>query len=64
MINDTLKTKLANLEKDGTVSHERYDRLLRQHFAGFLGGNIKKLLTASVPLSKDVMNFFKVAFSA
>jgi long-chain acyl-CoA synthetase len=29
-----------------------------------LGGNINKMLTASAPLSKDVMNFFKVALSA
>lgn len=29
-----------------------------------LGGNVKKMLTGSAPLSKEVMNFFKVAFSS
>lgn len=56
-------TKLANLERDGTVTHGCYDRLVMSKIAAALGGRVTKMLTGSAPLSKDVMNFFKVAFS-
>jgi long-chain acyl-CoA synthetase len=29
----------------------------------FFGGRVKTMITGAAPLSKDVMDFFKVAFS-
>lgn len=63
LVQNALDTKLANLERDGTLHHGCYDRVIFSKVAAVLGGNVKKMLTGSAPLSKEVMNFFKVAFS-
>lgn len=64
LIHKAFESKLANLERDGSIHHPCYDRLVMKKIAQALGGNVTKMLTGSAPLSKDVMNFFKVAFSA
>lgn len=55
-------TKLANLEKDGSVTHGLYDRLVFNKFKAILGGRVRKLVTGSAPISKDVLGFLKIAF--
>lgn len=62
-IQNALKEKLANLEATGEVTHKIYDAAVFANIRMALGGNVKKMLTGSAPLSKEVMNFFKVGFS-
>jgi long-chain acyl-CoA synthetase len=64
LVGQAFETKLANLERDGTVTHGCYDSLVMKKVAAALGGKVNKMLTGSAPLSKEVMNFFKVAFSS
>jgi long-chain acyl-CoA synthetase len=39
-----------------------YDRLVFNKFKDFLGGRVRFMITGSAPISKDVLNFLKVAF--
>lgn len=57
-------TKLANLAATGNVHHGCYDAILFKAVRAVLGGNVKKMVTGSAPISQEVLDFVKVAFSA
>ena len=56
--------KLSKLEANGDPTHFLYDRLVFNKFKAALGGRVRFLLTGSAPISKDVINFLKIAFCA
>ena len=57
-----VQKKLYNLEHYGKVTHTIYDALVFNKFKAFLGGRIRQLITGSAPISKDILNFLKIAF--
>jgi len=56
-----LKAKLKWLEKTGDPTFPFYDKLVFNKFKQALGGKVRFMLTGSAPISKDVINFLKVA---
>ena len=58
-----LKSKLAKLEKSGDPTSSVYDRLVFNKFKEAVGGKVRFMLTGSAPISKDVLNFLKIALS-
>ena len=54
--------KLSKLEKSGDPTHMVYDRLVFNKFKDAIGGNVRFMITGSAPISKDVINFLKIAF--
>ena len=59
-----VQRKLINLEKSAHVNHTFYDNLVFYKFREFLGGRVRIMVTGSAPISKEVLNFLKVAFCA
>lgn len=59
--NNGLKSKLKWLEKTGDPTLPMYDRLVFNKFKAAVGGKVRFMLTGSAPISKDVINFLKVA---
>jgi len=57
-----VQKKLHNLETYGKVTHTVYDRLVFNKFRDFLGGRIRQMITGSAPISKEILNFLKIAF--
>lgn len=39
-----------------------YDGLVFKKFKAVLGGRVRQMITGSAPISKDVLNFLKIAF--
>jgi len=63
LVQQAFAAKEAQLEATGMCTHGFWDSMVMKKLAAALGGNVKKMLTGSAPLSKEVMNFFKVAMS-
>ena len=57
-----ISAKLSKLEKTGDPTHSIYDRLVFNKFKDAVGGNVRLMVTGSAPISKDVINFLKIAF--
>ena len=64
LVQRAIATKIANLNATGEVRHGCYDALVFNKISAVLGGSVRCMLTGSAPLSKDVMDFFKIAFSS
>ncbi|KAK3827693.1 MAG: hypothetical protein J3Q66DRAFT_274964 [Benniella sp.] len=54
--------KLANLNDGKGVTHPLWDRLLFSKVKQALGGNIRFILTASAPISAEILGFLRIAF--
>jgi long-chain acyl-CoA synthetase len=59
-----LSTKIANLEKSGTVTHPVFDRLIFKNTKEAFGGNVRLMISGSAPLLPHVENFIKVISSS
>eukprot|EP00347_Sterkiella_histriomuscorum_P021352 403334285 len=57
-----ISTKLQNLSKDSKTTHAIYDGLVFNKFRAILGGRVRTMITGSAPISKEVLNFLKIAF--
>jgi long-chain acyl-CoA synthetase len=57
-----ISSKLSKLEKSGDPTHMVYDRLVFDKFKEAVGGNVRFMITGSAPISKDVINYLKIAF--
>ena len=62
LANTALSTKLANLQQSARYSHGCYDALVFNKVKKTLGGRVRAMVTASAPISKEVLEFFKVCF--
>lgn len=56
-----IQKKLYNLES-GKMTNTFYDTLVFNKFKEFLGGRVRYMITGSAPISKEVLNFLKIAF--
>lgn len=57
-----IQKKLANLEHSGKVTNTMYDNLIFNKFRDIVGGRVRQMITGSAPISKEVLNFLKIAF--
>lgn len=57
-----IQKKLYNLENYAKVHHTFYDALVFNKFREFLGGRVRHMITGSAPISKEILNFLKIAF--
>lgn len=56
-----VKTKLENMRTKGKFNHCFYDNKVFKPIRNLFGGRVRALITASAPISGDVLDFFKVA---
>ncbi|KAF9359777.1 hypothetical protein BGX34_008162 [Mortierella sp. NVP85] len=55
--------KLANLQAGKGVHHPHWDKVVFEKIRNTLGGRVQVLLTGSAPISKEVLNLLRIAFS-
>ncbi|KAI8998308.1 hypothetical protein BC832DRAFT_242283 [Gaertneriomyces semiglobifer] len=55
-------TKISNLQKN-SVTHALWDRLVFKKLRLLVGGKLRYLVTGAAPISREVLDFLKVAFS-
>ena len=54
--------KLSNLEENHEFTHKAWDSLIFNDVKEVLGGRIWLIIVGSAPISKDVLDYLKVAF--
>ena len=64
LVRRALASKLANLDRDGTVTHPFWDRLIFNKVKALLGGQIRFFVSGSAPLRPEVARLLRVAFCA
>ncbi|KAE8212010.1 hypothetical protein CF327_g4318 [Tilletia walkeri] len=64
LLKHALEVKYANFDRDGTIHHAFYDRLIFSKVAAVLGGNIKYVVTGSAPARPEVLKLLKVCLRA
>lgn len=57
-----INSKLTTLSKSGKVTHCLYDALVFKKMKKALGGRVRFCLTGSAPISKETIDFLKIAF--
>lgn len=62
LVNKGLAAKTANYERNGTVTHGCYDKLIFKKVKALLGGNVRLMATGSAPIDKKVIEYLKVVF--
>lgn len=63
LVGKAIATKVAGLERNGTITHGCYDKLVFGKMAKLLGGRVKLMTTGSAPIDKSVLDFLKICFS-
>ncbi|KAF9360084.1 hypothetical protein BGX34_007964 [Mortierella sp. NVP85] len=63
LFNYAYNSKKASL-KEGYIDHVLWDRLIFGAIRARLGGKVKHIISASAPISPDVMDFLRICFSA
>jgi len=57
-----IETKLKNLQNNATYKHLFYDKIIFKKMKALLGGRVKYMITSSAPISKQTLEYLKVAF--
>lgn len=60
MVDYALEAKAHNLRKDGSYTHKIWDRAVFSKTKEVFGGNVRYLITASAPLSGEIVDFLKI----
>ncbi|KAF9532324.1 hypothetical protein CPB83DRAFT_847650 [Crepidotus variabilis] len=63
LFNKAVQTKLEKLNATGETTHALWDRLVFRKIQAVIGGQLALVSTGSAPISPDVLNFLKIAFS-
>ena len=63
LVDMAIATKLDNLEKKCKYNHWFYDAIVFKKMRMVLGGRVRFMITASAPISLEVLKFLKIAFS-
>ncbi|KAJ3345722.1 Long chain acyl-CoA synthetase 7 peroxisomal [Kappamyces sp. JEL0680] len=58
------RVKQRRMKTTGLVTHWFWDKLLFHRIAARLGGNIEFIVSGAAPLSVEVLDFFRICFSA
>jgi long-chain acyl-CoA synthetase len=56
-----LNSKLYHLENSGSLTHSIWDPLVFNKVKKVLGGRVRYMITASAPISSNVLSFLRVA---
>ena len=64
LVDSGVSSKQHYLNQDAAVTHGCYDKLIFGKVAKVLGGRIRKMVTASAPMDKEVQDFLQICFSA
>lgn len=57
-----IQKKLSAISLNARTEDPFYDALVFNKFRDILGGRMKTMITGSAPISKEVLNFLKIAF--
>ncbi|KAI9353866.1 hypothetical protein BDR26DRAFT_907251 [Obelidium mucronatum] len=63
LFNRAVAAKLANLKATGCLTHSLWDRLVFGKVQAVLGGRVRLVTSGSAPITSDVLNFLRIAFS-
>lgn len=63
LLRTALAAKAANHDKDGSVTHAFYDRLVFRKVRAVMGGRVKLIISGSAPLRPDVLRLLRICFS-
>lgn len=63
ILDSAVAAKLENLHKENKMTHYVYDLIVFSKIRDLFGGRVRFCMTGSAPLSKDVLDFFKIALS-
>ncbi|TFK29789.1 long-chain-fatty-acid-CoA ligase [Coprinopsis marcescibilis] len=58
-----VSVKIQKLRQTGDNTHALWDRLVFRKIQAVLGGRVQLVISGSAPISSDVMDFLKIAFS-
>ncbi|CEM19886.1 unnamed protein product [Vitrella brassicaformis CCMP3155] len=64
LFSTAMNAKLANLRNNGVVKHAMWDSIIFNKINRLLGGRVRVMVTGSAPISPQVHEFLKCAFSA
>jgi len=57
-----IQKKLAAITSHAKTTDPFYDAIVFSKFRDILGGRVRTMITGSAPISRDVLNFLKIAF--
>ncbi|SJX65508.1 related to Long-chain-fatty-acid--CoA ligase 6 [Sporisorium reilianum f. sp. reilianum] len=63
LLRKALAAKIANHDRDGTLTHAVYDRLIFSKVKAVLGGNVQYITSGSAPIRGDVLKLLRVVLS-
>ncbi|KIS66458.1 uncharacterized protein UMAG_05450 [Mycosarcoma maydis] len=63
LLRKALAAKIANHDRDGTLTHALYDRLIFSKVKAVLGGNVQYITSGSAPIRGDVLKLLRVVLS-
>ncbi|KAG9032336.1 hypothetical protein FRB95_001589 [Tulasnella sp. JGI-2019a] len=63
LFRQAVAAKAANFQATGAFTHMFWDALVFRKAQAVLGGQVMFIASASAPISRDVMDFLKIAFS-
>ena len=63
LLRKALAAKIANHDRDGTLTHAIYDRLIFSKVKAVLGGNVSYITSGSAPIRGDVLKLLRVVLS-
>lgn len=63
LLRKALAAKIANHDRDGTLTHALYDRLIFSKVKAVLGGNVAYITSGSAPIRGDVLKLLRVVLS-
>ncbi|EPQ27286.1 uncharacterized protein PFL1_05209 [Pseudozyma flocculosa PF-1] len=63
LLRTAIDAKVANHDRDGTLTHALYDRLVFNKVKKVLGGNVKFIVSGSAPIRPEVLKLLRVAFN-
>eukprot|EP00347_Sterkiella_histriomuscorum_P005970 403354567 len=61
LFNKAVNAKIYNYENGGSLTHMVYDSLVFKKVKEHFGGRVKIMISASAPISPEVLTFFKIA---
>ena len=61
LFSKAIESKKYYYETEGSLKHKFYDDVVFKKVRNYFGGRIKVLVSASAPISAEVLTFYKVA---
>ncbi|GAK67149.1 acetyl-CoA synthetase-like protein [Moesziomyces antarcticus] len=63
LLRKALAAKIANHDRDGTLTHALYDRLIFSKVQALLGGRVEYIVSGSAPIRGDVLKLLRVVLA-